>query len=186
MEQLSKLSPAQQKLARTQILQAILVDYFKLAVHVESRESSVYLLVIAKNCPKFKKATPGEIYPKENPRVPGVIWQAGWVVMAPPDPPVAPMTSKYMGLGAPIATLAQVLSVRLHTNVVDKTGLAGNYDFSLQFTGTDEAPISDSDSDSPWPPLFTAIQKQLGLKLDSGKGPVPVLVIDHAERPSGN
>jgi len=157
-----------------------------LAVHVENRESSVYFLVVGKNGPKLKQATHGEIYPKENPRVPGLIWQASWVVMAPPDPPVAAMQSKYVGLGAPIAKLAQALSMRLHTTVVDKTGLAGNYDFTLQFNGTEEAPISESDSESPWPPLFTAIQKQLGLKLESGKGPNPVLVIDHAERPSGN
>ena len=77
--------------------------------------------------------------------------------------------------------------------VVDKTDLAGSYDFSLQFMpeqgGLRAAPGDTSplpSSDPSGPSLFTAVQEQLGLKLESGKGPVEIIVIDRIERPSGN
>ena len=69
--------------------------------------------------------------------------------------------------------------------VLDKTGLTGRYDFSLQWTPDDspsDAPVPDSSGGS----LFTALQEQLGLKLEPQKGPVEVLVIDHVARPSEN
>jgi uncharacterized protein (TIGR03435 family) len=176
--ELSKLNAAQQMVARTQMLQEILVDRFKLAAHIENREGPIYFLTVAKGGPKFKKATPAETYPK-GPMPEVMPWQAGWVVNAPP----VPGSEKRIGLGADMTALADDLTRRLHTNVVDKTGLTGKYDFQLQWSGIDAIP---TDSEAPWPPLFTAIQQQLGLKLDSGKGPTPVLVIDHVERPSGN
>ena len=175
--ELSKLNAAQQTLARTQMLQEILVERFKLAVHIENREGPVYFLTVAKNGPKFKKATPGETYPKGP--FEAMPWQAGWVVMARPDPG----SEKRIGLGAEMATLTDNLSMRLHNTVVDKTGLARKYDFQLQWSGIDAIP---TESDAPWPPLLTAIQQQMGLKLEMGKGQTPVLVIDHVERPSGN
>ncbi len=175
--ELKKLNPTQQNLARTQMLQAILVDYFKLTFHVENREGPVYFLTVAKNGPKFKEAKPGEIYPKGP--FQQMPWQAGWVVMDRPDPG----SEKRIGLGADMTTLTQNLSMRLHSTVVDKTGLTGKYDFQLQWAGIDATP---AESESPWPPLLTAIQQQLGLKLETGKGPTKVLVIDHVEKPSGN
>jgi uncharacterized protein (TIGR03435 family) len=84
-----------------------------------------------------------------------------------------------------------VLSQQLGRSVIDKTGLAGQYDFELKWIPdvgqsqggpTDVAPSPDLAG----PSLFTAIQEQLGLKLESTKGPVDVLVIDHAEKPSEN
>ena len=88
------------------------------------------------------------------------------------------------------------LSQQVGRIVVDKTGLAGNYDFSIQFTpeqgGMPVAP-SDTPPGASLPPsdpsassIFTAVQEQLGLKLESGKGPVEIVVIDRIERPSGN
>jgi uncharacterized protein (TIGR03435 family) len=77
--------------------------------------------------------------------------------------------------------------------VIDNTGLKGHYDFTLKWTpdrstpmlsgatGSDSAPLPDSG-----PSIFTAIQEQLGLKLESQKGPVELLVIDHVEKPSEN
>jgi uncharacterized protein (TIGR03435 family) len=172
--ELKKLNPIQQELARAHMLQAMLADRFKLKAHAENREGPVYYLV-AKNRPKLKQATPGETYPKS--RFGGD--QAGFVVMAPPDPGA----TKRLGLGAPMERLALMLSAWLHCPVIDKTGLSGKYDFQLQWTANENA------TDGPaanWPSLFTAIQEQLGLKLESGKGPVPFLVIDHVEMPSGN
>jgi uncharacterized protein (TIGR03435 family) len=82
-----------------------------------------------------------------------------------------------------MTALTKNLSARLQSTVVDKTGLTGKYDFQLQWAGIDATP---AESESPWPPLLTAIQQQLGLKLETGKGPTKVLVIDHVEKPSGN
>jgi uncharacterized protein (TIGR03435 family) len=97
--------------------------------------------------------------------------------------------------GAPLNTLADSLSRLLGRVVLDKTGLTGLYDFELKWT-PDESQgqmfkgpdIGDSPppADASGPTIFTAIQEQLGLKLESQKGPVEVLVIDHVERPTEN
>jgi uncharacterized protein (TIGR03435 family) len=103
------------------------------------------------------------------------------------------------GQGTPMESLARLLSEQLGRTVLDQTGLKGNYDFTLQWTpeqgeammlkgpeggkpGTDNAAPPESSG----PSIFTAIQEQLGLKLESTKGPVEILVIDHVEKPSEN
>ncbi|MGA7784437.1 MAG: TIGR03435 family protein, partial [Candidatus Acidiferrales bacterium] len=83
-DELGKLSPSQQELARAQMLQAMLADRFKLKAHPENREGPVYYLVIAKNRPKMKQATPGETYPGSG--FGGRPYQAGSVAMAPSEP----------------------------------------------------------------------------------------------------
>jgi uncharacterized protein (TIGR03435 family) len=75
--------------------------------------------------------------------------------------------------------------------VVDKTGLAEKYDYVLEWTPDvaavgPESPDRPQPVDSPGPTIFTALQEQLGLKLESSKGPVETIVIDHADRPSAN
>ncbi len=75
--------------------------------------------------------------------------------------------------------LAEVLGQQTDRFVIDNTGLTGEYDFTLEWA-------SDLTADSQDPLIFTAIQEQLGLKLEPAKGPVEVIVIDHAERPSEN
>jgi uncharacterized protein (TIGR03435 family) len=99
-----------------------------------------------------------------------------------------------------MATLVRLLSEELlHRSVLDNTGLTGNYDFTLQWTTADESqgPMfkgaqdqqvtgSTPPPESSGPSFFTAIQEQLGLKLESQKGPGGVLVIDHVEKPSEN
>jgi uncharacterized protein (TIGR03435 family) len=89
-----------------------------------------------------------------------------------------------------------MLSERLRRNVVDKTGLTGNYDITLHWTPDESQPLRDLDgkpvSDGklprayPDPAFFTALRDQLGLRLESQSAPVEVLVIDHAEQPSEN
>jgi uncharacterized protein (TIGR03435 family) len=79
--------------------------------------------------------------------------------------------------------LTATLSAWLHRPVIDKTGLTGKYDFQLQWTTNEDA---ETGPEANWPSLFSAIQQQLGLKLEPGKGPVPVLVIEHVDKPSGN
>jgi uncharacterized protein (TIGR03435 family) len=90
-----------------------------------------------------------------------------------------------------------MLSQQLRKTVIDKTGLTGKYDFELNWTpddglvpmfhGADGSPQkADPAPDASGPTIFTALQEQLGLKLQSAKGPVETLVIDHVEMPSEN
>ncbi len=138
------------------MLQSLLEDRFKLAVHRETRELPVYSLTVAKNGIKMAHAT-----------APG-----GWHQLGP-----AHLTAK----GATIDILVRLLTDLLMRPVLDRTGLQGAYDIKLDF-----APLEGPPDDTPAPSLFTAIQEQLGLKLEATKGPVQVLVIDSAEKPDAN
>jgi bla regulator protein blaR1 len=138
------------------MLQTLLADRFQLKFHRETKEQPVYALVLAKNGPKLQEV-------KNEGRGVG-----------------SGARGRINGNGADMATLATVLADKLGRSVIDRTGLKGVYDFLLTWT-PDEVRADD-----PGPSLFTAIQEQLGLKLESTKGPVEVLVIDHAEKPSEN
>jgi uncharacterized protein (TIGR03435 family) len=90
------------------------------------------------------------------------------------------------GKSAPIGDLAKMLAGRVNRVVVDKTGLSGNYDFELNWT-----PGPGENSDGPAdnrdaPTLFTALQEQMGLRLQPARGPVDILGIAHAEKPESN
>jgi len=87
--------------------------------------------------------------------------------------------------GAPISVLASQLSSVERRNVIDKTGLTGAYDIDLKWTPDDAPPGAGADGDTA-PSIFTALQEQLGLKLEAAKGPVDTLVVDHAELPAEN
>jgi uncharacterized protein (TIGR03435 family) len=100
--------------------------------------------------------------------------------------------------GANLGMFANVLSMQLGRIVLDKTGLKGNYEFTLKWTpdegqgqmfrGAGDGQPRDAapPPDASGPTIFTAVQEQLGLKLESQKGPVDTLVVDHVERPSEN
>jgi uncharacterized protein (TIGR03435 family) len=95
------------------------------------------------------------------------------------------------GQGIPIASFVNLLSFQLGRTVIDKTGLTGSYDFVLQWTLEENGSFKSIDGATPTPEssgpsIFTAIQEQLGLKLESQKGLGEVLVVDHAEKPSEN
>lgn len=158
---------------RGMMLQALLADRFKLAIHTETREMPVFAVVIAKNGPRLKEATPDD---------------KGVMQLSP---------GKLVGQGIPIATFANMLMREQELegrSVLDKTGLSGKYDITLQWTPEDQStpPLADGAHASAPPPdasgpsIYTAIQEQLGLKLESTKGPAAFLVIDHVERPSPN
>jgi uncharacterized protein (TIGR03435 family) len=179
-----KLSSYQQSRVHERMLQTLMADRFKLKVHRETHELPAYTLVIAENGPKFQEAKPGDTYE---------FGGAGTMVIGGGTPmPVM----KYQGL--PIAELAGLLEEELGFPVLDKTGLTGTYNFSLTLPlpSSDElqSPSRSSPDGKLAPPqpnsqgraLIAAIQQQLGLKVESGKGPVEVVVIDHVERPSGN
>jgi uncharacterized protein (TIGR03435 family) len=138
-----------------EMMRSLLEDRFKLAVHWETREQPVYELVLARSGLKMKQTDkPGDIR-----------FDTGLLASS----------------GATAATLAMMLEGPLDRLVIDKTGIAGLYVFSLEWA-PDDVPADLATGAS----LFTAIQEQLGLRLQSAAGPVEMLVIDHAEKPSGN
>jgi uncharacterized protein (TIGR03435 family) len=171
------------------MVQSLLADRFKLMLHRETKELPVYDLVAAKG--GLKLAAPKEgscTTPDRNnpPRPP-----------QPGEPPPRYCGNIRMGRGLVEAyginmeRFLTVLSDTLGRTVIDKTGFTGTFDVHLEFA-PDEAVVGGppgqpaSSADSNAPSIFTALQEQLGLKVDSSKGPVEVLVIDHAEKPSEN
>jgi uncharacterized protein (TIGR03435 family) len=180
---LQKLKLEDRVLARQQMLQALLANRVKLTTHRETKELPVYLLVIAKNGSKLQPAKPGDTYPngakgRRGPVGQGMPYTTGRFV------------SSATGQGVPLSSLTAFLANQLGRPVLDKTGLTENFDFILKFAvarpGPDDTLNGRPMPDSDLPFLFEAIQQQLGLKLEPGKGPVEVIVIDHIERPSGN
>lgn len=158
---MEKLPGRDQAREGREMLQSILVDRFQLRIHYESKPQPVYDLVLAKGGAKLKPL-PADLKP-------------GGGMSAGPGR----MTIHNQSVAAFAHFLSQTnLAGRL---VVDKTALAGNYDFDLKWTPDDQQGTSDAG-----PTLFTALEEQLGLKLVPAKAPVDVLVIDHAERPTEN
>ena len=173
------------------MVQSLLEDRFQLKLHRETKELPVYELFTAKGGSKMKlSADQSPIGPSERASPPPAPKEGG------------PMPRGTMGMGpgrveangVPIANFIQVLSQQLGRPVIDKTGLKGFYDIKLQWTpdlggpfikpgGTEPAPPPP---DTSGPSIFTAIQEQLGLRLESAKGPVEVLVIDSVQKPTEN
>jgi uncharacterized protein (TIGR03435 family) len=145
-----------------QLLQALLADRFQLRLHRESGEMPVYALVVGKSGPKFKESAP-DATTRMTPRV-----------------SLATVTSAFTK--SPMSSLVRLLSGAADRPVLDQTGLTGFYDFKIEFARDPAAAAADSSA----PSLFTAVQEQLGLKLEARKASMETLVIDHAERPSEN
>jgi uncharacterized protein (TIGR03435 family) len=160
LKDLHKLSREQ----RQAMLATLLADRFHLKVHTEIKTLPVYELVVAKGGSKLTTT-----------------------IVPPPDDPLGYGNLDVQGTeitaaGVTLSDLAGNLSFPLDRTVINKTGLTGRYDFRLRWTadGVDAGAM-----DAP-PDLFTAIQEQLGLKLQPAKGPVETLVIDHVEQPADN
>jgi uncharacterized protein (TIGR03435 family) len=179
-------SPAPQQ---QMLLRALLRDRFKLSVRNETREMPIFALVLAR-----KNAELGPKLIKSS--FDCAAWLAG--PHPPPEPGRTPTCATRIGPGSlfgnaiSIATLATSLAPFVSRFTVDKTGLTGGYNVELTWTpdrGLRNPPDNqsfDPRSDSSAPTIFTALQEQLGLKLNSEKGPVPVLVVDHVAEPSAN
>ncbi len=167
VDDLQQLSPDQHKLEGDRMLQALLADRFKLTVHREIKKVPMYELVIAEGGPKLQESAPGYTYPD------GRVIQAG--------------RGQITGREVPVATLARLLSEGLGRTVLDKTGLADHYDVTLHWPAVEEGQQGTDNASSPessGPSIFTAIQEQLGLKLEPQKVPMVFLVIDHVEMAS--
>jgi len=173
-EQTRNLGDTQDRLRAQQMLQQMLADYFKVSLHQEVQDQPVYELVVGEGGSKLQPAAASK----------KAMMRMG----------MGEVTSE----GTPLDLLVAQLSQRLGRTVIDKTGLKGNYVFSLQWTpDADEqariraaAPgLPEPGVDKPsasGPPLMTAVEEQLGLKLQPTTERVPILVIDHAEQPGQN
>ncbi len=160
---MQKMTPAQQREQIALMEQSLLADRFKLKVHFETRELPIYTLVTAKGGPKLAPAKEGE-------------------------------PTRLSALNGQLTATAVTIDQFAHSpflfpathgqQVIDQTGLKGAYDFTLNFSPEQNA-TADATAETD-PPMFTAIQQQLGLKLVPSKGPVDVIVIDHIEQPSAN
>jgi uncharacterized protein (TIGR03435 family) len=166
---------------RATMLRPILEERFRLQVHREAKEIPVYALVVGKTGPRMKPATPGDTY-ANGPKYPnGRLVGAGTLT---------PIPDGLLGQGVQMEQLVLLLSkLELGREVVGRTGLTGHYDFKLQFSPTEAMrPVINgqmqplSADDAALPSVFTAVQEQLGLKLEPTKAPVQGLVIDHLER----
>jgi uncharacterized protein (TIGR03435 family) len=146
------------------MVQNLLKDRFQLALHSESKEMPVYALVVAKSGVKMQSAEFGR----------------GGTYVSP---------GKMVSKGAFMRNIVENLSRQLDLPVIDMTGLKGNYDFTLEWQpevrGEPRGGAVPEAANGP--SIFTAVQEQLGLKLEPRKAPIEVLVVDHAEKnPTGN
>lgn len=165
---MQKMTPAQQRERVALMEQSLLADRFKLKVHFETKEMPVYALVIAKSGAKLNPAKNGE---------------------------ASRISTLGNGLGSDMTaigvTLEQFVVSPLLTGwaglpVVDQTGLAGAFDFTLKWTPEQSTASAANEVGADAPSFFTAIREQLGLLLVPSKAPVEVIVIDHIEQPSAN
>jgi uncharacterized protein (TIGR03435 family) len=200
VDRLKKLGPDQRKIIQDQMVQALLADRLKLAVHREARELPVYALTVAKDGLKLHEAKPGDTYVNAFPyadKFAGGTEPAGKIFLVGGGGPGGNTMTIY-GFAASMPALAKQLTVMAGQTVQDKTGLTGTYDFTIKYwfvmrtapasseSGPDGQSVPAAAEPAGGPGLVPAIQQQLGLKMESTKGPVQVVVIDRVERPSGN
>jgi uncharacterized protein (TIGR03435 family) len=143
----------------------LLADRFGLVIHKETREGQIYLLTVAKGGPKLTViTTPGDRQ--------GMSMNRG----------------RAQGFAAPMQMLADNLSSTVGRPVIDKTGLTEKYDWVLEYDPNVSGAANQDNGagDEQRPTIFTALQDQLGLKLESTKGPIDTWVIDKIDRPSEN
>jgi bla regulator protein BlaR1 len=189
---------------RREMLLPFLEERFNLKYHHETRELPMYALVMAKGGPRLTEAKPGTPTPAPDgptpaPGTPGPdakldgppkdrVGNMGMMRMSPGD---------IEAHGGTTAFLAHALSALVGRSIVDKTGLTGNYDFTLNWIPDNMSPTmaggpdsgqlkGDASENAGGPTLFTALEEQLGLKLEATKGMVDVIVIDHIDLPSEN
>lgn len=165
--QLHAMTSDQARHEKQLMVQALLAERFRLQAHQETRQLPVFGLIVAnaKNGAKFQPSqSNGNTIDVSRSRL------------------------HVAGTDDTISLLARELAPVVNRVVLNRTGLTGRYDLTLRWTPADApTPLLNGAPDpNPPPDIFTAIQEQLGLKLESTKGPVPVLVIDHIERPTEN
>jgi uncharacterized protein (TIGR03435 family) len=152
---------------RPAMLRTLLAERFKLAAHFETREQQVYALVLARG--------DGRLGPQLKPSAPGNGSASGFLATS-----VDNGVARIKGPRVLLDNFAIVLASSVFSrSVINRTGLSGEFDVDLRFT-PDSSPVSAPE----FPSIFTAVQEQLGLKLQSERAAVPVLVIDSVQRPT--
>jgi uncharacterized protein (TIGR03435 family) len=171
------------------MIRALVEDRFKVRIHNEQRDAAIYALVLAR--PDGK--TGASLHP-----VPDACAEAMKAMTertprsGPPPCSFGTGAGKLIGTGVTLTMFGHVLSGFVGRNVVDRTGLNGSFDIQLTYDPASAAkalpgaPPGPTTADDTAPSIFTALQEQLGLKLESTRGLVDVLVIDSAERPTPN
>lgn len=172
------------------MLQAVLEDRFRLKLHSEIRQVPVFALTAIKSGARLKPFQEGTCTP--------VDYAQGPPRPSPGQPPFCQNKIGAKGAnvrtyhmpGATVTTFSETLGLILGRQVIDKTGISGRFDFDFEFA-IDQSTPGFVPNAAPADPaggesVFTAVQDQFGLKLESTKGPGEVLVIDHVERPSDN
>jgi uncharacterized protein (TIGR03435 family) len=153
------------------MLRKLLTYRFQLAFHREQREFSIYVLEVVKSGSKLKDSA----VPNDAPALVSMIY---------------PQSIKLPARNATMSDFASMLQrAILDRPVVDKTELTEKYDFDLEWAPDESqfnGEVASASGDASAAPLFTAIQQQLGLKLEPTKGPVDALIVDKAARPSAN
>lgn len=158
-----------------QMLQALLEDRFKLRVHWEARTLPIYALTVSKKGPKLTPtAGPAEQPMNVTRRLPN-----------------GNTLSTFKFVDSSMQDFALSWGDFMDRPVLDRTGLKGNFDFTLDWESEPDEPSNSgtgfiASRMHTGPSMFRAIEDQLGLKLEPAKGPIEVLVIDHVEQPSGN
>jgi uncharacterized protein (TIGR03435 family) len=187
----AKLPPGAPGSKVPEMLRSLLAERFKMAVHRETSEQPVYALVVAKNGPKMKvsEADPNSPPPDRGRTTAsdgsGAVdcgprgerpFPAGWMMNKGPG--------HVQGHSMNMASVVKLLGALVGRPVVDQTGLNGLYDFDLEYAPDEiqRTPPAEAAHDIDGPSLFTAVQSQLGLKLQAGKGPVERIVVDHIEK----
>jgi len=155
-DEIKGLTPEQDRDLKRRMVQALLAERFHLTLHQETRTLSAYDLIVAKGGSKLQLTKSS-------------------------GKSIGTSRTHLNGEGLTMTLIAEELSRITGRVVVDKTNLTGRYDFKLAWT-PDDVPATDNSA----PSLFTAVQEQLGLKLEPAKEAAPVLVIDHVEPPTPN
>ena len=193
-DELQKLSADDRNAAREKMMQALLADCLKLTFHRETKERPIYSLMVAKNGPKLQNPDPNReiTFPDGSKRSISAGGEGRLAIIQ-----LSPGEFTMMGYAVRMPSFASLLTTAMERPVFDKTGLTGRYDITMKWTNDEsDSPVPSTGQPSTAPPtrradffggaIFAAIQEQLGLKLEPGKGPVEIIVIDHIERPSGN
>jgi uncharacterized protein (TIGR03435 family) len=166
-----------------QVLRAVLAERFSFKAHRETRERPVFALVRARQDgslgPQLRQSATDCAALARDAGTSGAPWpprSANGRLLCGLNTQGMPVTAG----GYPMSEFLRYLTTQTHRAVIDRTGLTGAWDFELTFVSTDVGATADRTG----PSLFTALQEQLGLRLDATRGPAEVLVIDRVERPT--
>ncbi|HTV09924.1 MAG TPA: TIGR03435 family protein [Candidatus Aquilonibacter sp.] len=157
-QRLHDLPSDQAKPIKLAMIQSLLADRFGLKTHREQRDLPIYELVVAKGGPKLEPSKSGGLT-------------------------INHWNNRFSGQGITMPIIAQELARDAGRVILDKTGITGRFDIDLRWQPDDAPPTGN---DAAYPPFFTALQEQLGLRLEPAKGPVDVLVIDDVHPPTAN